>query len=96
VIYDIPARTELLPEGVKKLPAMINNWFQGVNDFDKIGYNGPCPPGGKAHRYFFKVYALDANFSPPNPGQLKKSDLVKAMEGHIVAEGSLMGTYQRQ
>jgi Raf kinase inhibitor-like YbhB/YbcL family protein len=96
VIYNIPASTTSLSEGVKKTPAMINNIFQGHNDFGKSGYNGPCPPGGKAHRYFFKVYALDASFSPPRTLQPKKSDLVKAMEGHIVAEGSLMGTYQRQ
>jgi Raf kinase inhibitor-like YbhB/YbcL family protein len=97
MIYNVPSRARSLPEGVRKAPALINNWFQGVNDFGKIGYNGPCPPGGKAHRYFFKVYALDEDFTPPTPPkQHNKSDLVKAMEGHIVAEGSLMGTYQRQ
>ncbi len=93
MIYNISADTTSLPERVMKSPELIINWFQCVNDFGKFGYNGPCPPNGKAHRYFFKVYALDASISLPM--QARKADFAKAMEGHIVAEGSLMGTYQR-
>jgi Raf kinase inhibitor-like YbhB/YbcL family protein len=94
MIYNIPASATTLPEGVKKGPASIDNGRQGVNDFGKIGYNGPCPPGGKAHRYFFKVYALDATAALPF--LVKKPDFAKRIEGHIVAEGALMGTYQKQ
>lgn len=66
---------------------------QGTNDFNRRNYGGPCPPSG-THRYFFKVYALDAMLNlPDNTG---KSQLLKAMEGHIVASGELMGLYQRK
>ena len=68
--------------------------MQGKNDFKRIGYGGPCPPSGKPHRYFFKLYALDAELDL-KPGAAKK-DLKKAMKGHILAQGQLMGTYQRQ
>lgn len=94
VLYDLPATTSALREGVKKSAMLADKSMQGLNDFEKTGYNGPCPPAGGAHRYFFRVYALDAGVLLPS--RAKKADLVKAMEGHIVAEGSLMGTYQRQ
>ena len=58
-----------------------------------VGYGGPCPPPGKPHRYFFKLYALDA--TPDLKPGLTKKELLKAMEGHVIAEGQLMGTYQR-
>ena len=65
---------------------------QGKNDFGKIGYGGPCPPGG-THRYYFKIYALDKVL---DSGQgITKKELLKAMEGHILAEGQLMGRYKR-
>jgi Raf kinase inhibitor-like YbhB/YbcL family protein len=83
-----------LPEKMSKAPALKMNWFQGENDFGKIGYNGPCPPGGNAHRYFFKVYALDANIRLKTGW--KKADFAEAIKGHIMAEGSLIGTYQRR
>ncbi|MEJ2368910.1 MAG: YbhB/YbcL family Raf kinase inhibitor-like protein, partial [Acidobacteriota bacterium] len=60
----------------------------------KIGYGAPCPPSGPAHRYYFKVYALDTTLSLA-PGAAK-DQVVQAMKGHILAEGSLMGTYQRR
>jgi hypothetical protein len=66
---------------------------QGTNDFRKIGYGGPAPPAGKPHRYFFKLYALDTVLDLKE-GATKK-DLVAAMEGHILAEAQLMGTYKR-
>ena len=65
-----------------------------MNDYKRIGYGGPCPPPGKAHRYFFKLYALDTELKL-KPGVTKK-DLLKAMDGHVLAEGQLMGTYQRK
>jgi len=70
-----------------------NGAMQGTNDFRKIGYNGPCPPGG-THRYFFKLYALD-EMVDLNPGARKK-DLLDAMKGHILAECQLMGKFSRR
>jgi hypothetical protein len=65
-----------------------------VNDYKRIGYGGPCPPPGKPHRYFFKLYALDAKLELQSG--LTKKDLLKAMENHVLAEGQLMGTFQRK
>jgi Raf kinase inhibitor-like YbhB/YbcL family protein len=66
---------------------------EGINDFKRTGYGGPCPPPGSPHRYFFKLYALDAklDLSP----KATKKEVVKAMEGHILAQGQLMGTFSR-
>ena len=74
---------ETLPSGAK----------QGKNDFSKIGYGGPAPPPGKPHRYYFKLYALDASLSLA-PGATKKQVLA-AMTGHVLAEATLLGKYQR-
>lgn len=93
VIYDLPAETKELTEGVKPNETLPNGTKQGMNDFRKIGYGGPCPPPGPAHRYYFKLYALDA------PTGLKpratKQQLLDAMKGHILAEAELMGRYKR-
>lgn len=94
VVYDLPAGTSSLPENVAKSQYIPDNAKQGLNDFHRLGYGGPCPPPGKAHRYFFKLYALD-NMVELKPGSTK-ADLLKAMEGHVLAEGQLMGTYQRK
>jgi len=94
VIYDISPSTPGLPEGVAKSPELPDGARQGANDFGRIGFDGPGPPPGKPHRYFFKLYALDAKIDP-KPGATKK-DLVKIMEGHVLAEGQLMGTYQNK
>ena len=72
-----------LPEGV----------MQGTNDFNHLGYNGPAPPPGQKHRYFYRVIALD-EMLPLQPGA-RKDELLKALAGHILAEGSLMGIYSR-
>ena len=66
---------------------------QGRNDFRKIGYGGPCPPPGRPHRYFFKLYALDKMLNL-KPGA-NKQEVEQAMQGHILAKAELMGTYQR-
>jgi Raf kinase inhibitor-like YbhB/YbcL family protein len=63
VLYDLPADTRELPEGVAKQEQLVSGARQGKNDFGKIGYGGPCPPGGKPHRYFFKLYALDGKLN---------------------------------
>jgi Raf kinase inhibitor-like YbhB/YbcL family protein len=94
VLYDLPANTTGLPEDVAKTEIISNGAKQGMNTWPRLGYGGPCPPPGKPHRYFFKLYALDAMLDL-KPG-LTKKDLLKAMEGHVLAEGQLMGTYQRK
>jgi Raf kinase inhibitor-like YbhB/YbcL family protein len=93
VLYDLLPVTEL-SEGIAPTELLPGGGTQGTNDFRRIGYGGPCPPPGGAHRYFFKVYALDTALGL-DPGA-SKSDVERAMEGHILAEGRLMGTYQRQ
>lgn len=87
VLYNLPPDLSELPEGVKGVGV------QGKNDFGRLGYGGPCPPRGKAHRYFFKLYALD-NMLDLKEGATK-ARLLQAMEGHILAQGEWMGRYGR-
>jgi len=94
VLYDLPPATMSLAENVPSSPELPDGSKQGVNDFGQPGYGGPCPPPGKPHRYFFKIYALDIMLNLKS-GATKK-ELLKAMDGHVLAEGQLMGTYQRQ
>ncbi len=93
VIYDIPPALSGLPEGVPPSEITPQGAKQGVNDFRRTGYGGPCPPPGGPHRYFFKLYALD--IAPGLPPGASKADLLRVMEGHILGEGALMGRYQR-
>lgn len=93
VIYNLPPDTSGLPEKVPPDSALPSGARQGVNDFRKVGYGGPCPPGG-THRYFFKLYVLDTALNLP--GRVTKADLLKAMEKHILAEAQLMGKYRRK
>ena len=93
VLYDLPADTRALPENLSKDRELASGAKQGQNDFRKIGYGGPCPPPGPAHRYFFKLYALDAKTNL-KPG-VSKADLLRAMEGHILAQAELIGRYRR-
>jgi Raf kinase inhibitor-like YbhB/YbcL family protein len=94
VIYNIPATERGLPENFPKRDKLPNGTRQGVNDFKQMGYGGPCPPPGKAHRYYFKLYALDAQINIP--GEATRDQLLNAMHGHILAEGETMGTYQKK
>ena len=91
VVYNIPPQTTSLPENASKrgLPAGA---VQGKNDWGKAEYGGPCPPIGR-HRYFFKLYALDTTLSGLRDAS--KADLERAMKGHIIDSGELMGTYQK-
>ena len=93
VLYGMSAEMRELPEGVSSEPEVAGVGKQGRNDFKKIGYNGPAPPPGKAHRYFFKLYALDAE--PELPPGATKAQLLEALEGHVLAEAQLIGRYQR-
>jgi Raf kinase inhibitor-like YbhB/YbcL family protein len=90
VLFNLPADTRALSEGVAETHLGAR---QGKNDFGKLGYGGPAPPKGRPHRYYFKLYALDAMLDLP--AGATKEHLLAAMEGHIVAEGQLMGRYQR-
>ena len=94
VLYDLPATTSELAENVAKTATLANGAKQGMTDFKRVGYGGPCPPPGGAHRYFFKLYALDTVLDL-KPGATKP-DLLKAMEGHVLSHGELIGTYQRR
>ena len=89
VLYNLPPDTTGLEEGVRRLPA---GTLEGVNDWRRTGYGGPCPPIGR-HRYFFKLYALDTVL--PDLHAPTKADLEQAMQGHVLAQATLMGTYQK-
>lgn len=91
VLHDIPASAAGLPEGVARaaLPAGTR---EGRNDWSRTGYGGPCPPVGR-HRYFFKLYALDAPLG--DLGAPDKAAVVAAMKGHVLAEAQLIGTYEK-
>ena len=93
VIYNVGAATLSLPENVPKIDESPEGVRQGKNDFGKIGYNGPMPPPGRAHRYVFKLYALDVTLNLR--AGARKADVEKAMQGHILGEAKLMGTYKR-
>jgi Raf kinase inhibitor-like YbhB/YbcL family protein len=92
VYYDIPVSTQGVPENVGADDRPGIGGTQGINDFHRIGYGGPCPPGG-THRYYFKLYAIDTLLNL-SPGATKKQ-LVNAMEKHIVGRVQLMGKYHR-
>lgn len=92
VIYNIPDSVVLLPEAISMKKSVMEDVLQGMTDFRRIGYGGPCPPRG-SHRYYFKIYALDIILNLP--AGATKVKLLKAMEGHILAEGQLMGKYSR-
>jgi Raf kinase inhibitor-like YbhB/YbcL family protein len=94
VLYNLPGGTVELTQGVPPLPELPSGARQGKNSWDKLGYGGPCPPPGNPHRYFFRLYALDISLNLA-PGATK-GELEQAMEQHTVAQGTLMGTYQRQ
>jgi Raf kinase inhibitor-like YbhB/YbcL family protein len=93
VLFDLPPTSRNLPEGVAKVNELPGGGRQGRNDFPKIGYNGPCPPPGKSHRYFFKLYSLDRKLDL-KPGA-SKQDVEHAMQSHILAKAEWMGKYQR-
>jgi len=93
VAYDLPAAYRSLPEALSGNDEMPGGGRQGTNDFAKTGYSGPCPPPGKPHRYFIRLYALDARLDL-RPAATRK-ELDSAMQGHILARAELMGRYQR-
>jgi Raf kinase inhibitor-like YbhB/YbcL family protein len=94
VYYNVPSGSTGARENFPRPASPPQGGSQGVNSFKKVGYDGPCPPGGSPHRYYFRLYALDTLV------QLKpkatRSDLDAAMEGHILGQAELMGTYRRK
>ncbi len=93
VLYNIPSDINSLPENVPKQKETAYG-IQGRNDFGRIGYGGPCPPRGKPHRYFFKLYALDVKLNLP-PGASKR-EVENAIKGHVLAQTQIVGLYRRR
>jgi Raf kinase inhibitor-like YbhB/YbcL family protein len=92
-LWNLPPSARGLAEGISKEASLPEGTQQGKNDFRKTGYNGPCPPPGKPHRYYFKLFALDTKLDlKPGAG---KHELESAMKGHIVAQAEWMGRYGR-
>jgi len=95
VLYNLPAEVSELPENIAKVESLdLGGARQGRNDFRRPGYGGPCPPPGPAHRYFFKLYALDTRLELKAGAQ--KKDVEAALEGHALGSAQIMGTYARQ
>jgi Raf kinase inhibitor-like YbhB/YbcL family protein len=92
VLYDLPAEKRDLAEGLPKQEQLPDGSRQGQNDYDKIGYVGPCPPAG-SHRYLFALYALDSRLNLPAGATRKQVE--KALKDHILAHGELIGRYRR-
>ena len=92
LIYDLPAATHTLPEGVPTKAKLPDGSRQGKNDHGKIGYSGPCPPAGAAHHYFFKLYALD--YQTGLKPKATAADVEKAIKGHILAQAELIARFQ--
>ena len=92
-MWNIPADKTELAEAVPPDTKLPDGSVQGMTTFGRHGYGGPALPRGTTHRYFFKLYALDTKLNLPEKSG--KKELVKAMEGHIIAQGQLMGKYKR-
>jgi len=93
VLWNLPASAQSLPDSVPKREQLDDGARQGRNDFRKTGYNGPCPPPGKTHRYFFRLYALDEKLDLAPTAT--RQDLDGAMNGHIVGRAEYTGTFRR-
>jgi Raf kinase inhibitor-like YbhB/YbcL family protein len=94
VLFDVPPSTHDLAEGVPPTRTLASGARQGLNDFQRIGYGGPCPPPGRAHRYYFRLYALDKKLELPS--DTTRAVLDRAMRGHVLARAELMGRYRRK
>ena len=93
VLYGLSPDVTALPEGVPSDEDGLAGARQGTNDFRRIGYGGPCPPRGSTHRYFFRLYAVDS--VPEIPSGARAKDVLKAIEGRVLAEGQLVGRCKR-
>lgn len=93
LIWNIPAGEAGIRENVPSAEALANGAVQGTTSFNRVGYGGPAPPSG-THRYYFKVYAIDKQLDLAP--EARKADVEKAMQGHILAQGQMMGRYSKQ
>jgi Raf kinase inhibitor-like YbhB/YbcL family protein len=93
IIWNISPNATALPEGVPGVGESADGARQGKNDFKRIGYGGPCPPPGKPHRYFFRLYALDAKLDLT--AGASRNELEHAMKTHVLSQTELMGKYGR-
>ena len=93
VVFNLPAQSRALDENAPKQDKLPNGGLQGLSSFGSVGYGGPCPPPGNAHRYFFRLYALD-NVLRLQP-RARREDLLSALKGHTLGEAQLMGTFKR-
>jgi len=93
MIYDIPEGKREIPGDIGKQEKLPDGLRQGLNDFEKIGYVGPCPPGHSPHHYLFDLYALDTKLNLGSGAS--KKQIENAMKGHVLAWGELVGEYQR-
>ncbi|MGH9326277.1 MAG: YbhB/YbcL family Raf kinase inhibitor-like protein [Terriglobia bacterium] len=93
VVYNMPSTARQLSEGVSKAATIEGGGLQGSNDFRDLGYGGPCPPPGKPHRYFFRLYALNAHLNLKSGAT--RHEVEAAMKSHVLAEAELMGRYGR-
>lgn len=93
VVYNMPANKLEIEKNFPKKEKLTDGTLQGKNDFGEIGYGGPCPPPGNAHRYYFKLYGVD-RFLDLEAGATK-AEVEEAMKGNIVDEGELIGLYKR-
>lgn len=93
VMWDVPASKHALAENVAKTEQLDDGSHQGRNSFNRTGYNGPCPPPGQRHRYFFRLYALDSKIKVA-PGA-DRDALEAATKGHVLATAVYVGTFQR-
>lgn len=93
LVYDLPAGAHQLPENVSKSEELRGGGRQGRNDFRRVGYSGPCPPPGRPHRYFFKIFALNSTFNLP--AGASRREVESALHGRVLAQAELMGKFGR-
>jgi len=93
ILYNLSSQEKQLPENLPKTEQVLAEALQGRNDFGRTGYGGPCPPPGRPHRYFFKLYALDTKLNLKAGASRKEVEV--AMKGHILGQAELMGTFKR-
>ena len=93
VVYDIPSDVTSLPGGLPNNEVLDNGAKQGMTSFKRVGYGGPCPPFG-THRYYFRLFAVDSPIGI-EPRHATRKRVLKALQGHVVGYGELMGRYKR-
>ena len=94
MVFNLPAAARSLSAGIRHGADVLAGGRQGRNDFGQVGYNGPCPPPGSAHRYHFKLYALDSRLDLP--AGVTKAALEETMRTHVLAQAEIVGRYQRR